>query len=387
MMAAEYSRELSAKVHAGQCRIVSLGFRAGGPLTYALRRELVDENRIPKGSLGRGQQKNLKTDRVVLKLGPPEEAEVIRRIFQEYVQERHSAEKIARGLNRDGVLNHRSRPWTRRMINYMLRNENYIGNAVYNRKSFRLRIQRVSNPPSEWIRGKGIIPSTIDRSTFLQAQRRSVLRWQRLTNDELLERLKSLLEKEGRLSESIISGTLGLPSIRVFCKRFGSLRNAYRLIDYQQKWDTDWIDRKDTFSSIIQKTAADLIRRLKEAQTPVQYDAAFGIPTVAKTTISLRLARSWVGECRRPIWTIYRRTKMPSGLLIAIRLDEENNDVLDYLVLPIIQMKRDKIRFMEAGLKQLEQYRHANLATLVKAVVSQTARPTRTRRAQRSHRV
>ena len=36
VMAAEYSRELSTKVHAGICRIVSLGFRHGGALAYGL---------------------------------------------------------------------------------------------------------------------------------------------------------------------------------------------------------------------------------------------------------------------------------------------------------------------------------------------------------------
>ena len=51
VMAAEYSRELSTKVHAGQCRIVQLGFRHGGPLAYGLRRELFDGNQNSKGLL------------------------------------------------------------------------------------------------------------------------------------------------------------------------------------------------------------------------------------------------------------------------------------------------------------------------------------------------
>jgi DNA invertase Pin-like site-specific DNA recombinase len=34
VMAAEYSRELSAKVHAGACRFARLGFQLGGPVAY-----------------------------------------------------------------------------------------------------------------------------------------------------------------------------------------------------------------------------------------------------------------------------------------------------------------------------------------------------------------
>jgi glycine/D-amino acid oxidase-like deaminating enzyme len=36
-MAGEYSRELSAKVFAGQCRLIEMGFRQGGPAGYGLR--------------------------------------------------------------------------------------------------------------------------------------------------------------------------------------------------------------------------------------------------------------------------------------------------------------------------------------------------------------
>src|SRR6202047_3920031 len=121
VMAAEFSRELSAKVHAGQLRQAALGFRQGGPLGYGLRRELIDENRLSKGYLKRGQQKNLKTDHVVLRLGLPNEIEMIQRIFREYVENRKAGAEVVRRLQREGVPNHRGRPWTRRMVDYILR--------------------------------------------------------------------------------------------------------------------------------------------------------------------------------------------------------------------------------------------------------------------------
>lgn len=62
-MAGEYSRELSVKVFAGQCRLVELGCRQGGAAGYRLRRVLIDEHGNPKGELSRGEQKRLQTDR------------------------------------------------------------------------------------------------------------------------------------------------------------------------------------------------------------------------------------------------------------------------------------------------------------------------------------
>ena len=50
-MAGEYSRELSVKVFAGQCRLIELGFRQGGPAGFGLRRVLVDERGTIKAEL------------------------------------------------------------------------------------------------------------------------------------------------------------------------------------------------------------------------------------------------------------------------------------------------------------------------------------------------
>lgn len=75
VMAGEHSRELSVKAFAGQCRLIGLGFRQGGPAGYGLRRVLVDEAGMPKTMLEHGEHKSLQTDRVILQPGPPPEIE------------------------------------------------------------------------------------------------------------------------------------------------------------------------------------------------------------------------------------------------------------------------------------------------------------------------
>ena len=59
-MAGEYSRDLSIKVFAGQCRLIELGFRQGGAPGYGLRRLLIDQHRNPKAILARGERKACK---------------------------------------------------------------------------------------------------------------------------------------------------------------------------------------------------------------------------------------------------------------------------------------------------------------------------------------
>src|SRR5690606_9957022 len=66
IMAGDYSRDLSVKVFAGQCRLIELGYRQGGPAGFGLRRMLIDEYGKEKGELKPGQRKSLQTDRVIL---------------------------------------------------------------------------------------------------------------------------------------------------------------------------------------------------------------------------------------------------------------------------------------------------------------------------------
>ena len=73
-MAGEYSRELSAKVFKGQCRLIELGYRQGGAPGFGLRRMLINLAGEEKGNPGsRGEQKSLQTDRVILVPGPEDE--------------------------------------------------------------------------------------------------------------------------------------------------------------------------------------------------------------------------------------------------------------------------------------------------------------------------
>ena len=95
VMAGEYSRELSNKVFAGQCRLIELGFRQGGAAGFGLRRVLLDERREPKGELHRGERKSLQTDRVILVPGPDEEVATVRRIYHRFVNELRITSTVA----------------------------------------------------------------------------------------------------------------------------------------------------------------------------------------------------------------------------------------------------------------------------------------------------
>ena len=112
-MAGEYSRELSTKVFAGQCRLIELGFRQGGPAGFGLRRRvLLDQSGAIKTELSRGEHKSLQTDRVILVPGADAEVATVNQIFQWLIVEDLAISAIASRLNGLGVLTDLERPWT-----------------------------------------------------------------------------------------------------------------------------------------------------------------------------------------------------------------------------------------------------------------------------------
>src|SRR5574341_1212002 len=98
--------------------------------------------------------------------------------------------------------------------------------------SFKLKKKRVVNPPEMWIRANGAFQPVVSPDLFSAAQGIIRERSKKLTNDELLDRLRKLLAQEGRLSGLLIDETDDMPSSSVYRSRFSSLVRAYYLIGY-----------------------------------------------------------------------------------------------------------------------------------------------------------
>lgn len=230
-MAGEYSRELSAKVFKGQCKLIQLGYRQGGPAGFGLRRMRVDQTGEAKGLLKPGEHKSIQTDRVVLVPGPDDEICDVRWVYAMFIKEGLREAEIAARLNDRGAENGFGRPWTRCMVHQILTNEKYIGNNVYNRVSFKLKKKRVCNPPEMWIRADGVFDPIVDLESFFVVRGIIQERNRVFTDDEMLGMLKKLIEHHGNASGLLIDEADEMPSSAAYRTRFGSLIDAYRRVD------------------------------------------------------------------------------------------------------------------------------------------------------------
>lgn len=182
---------------AGQCRLIELGYRQGGPAGYGLRRKLIDQTGNPTVDLIRGEHKSLQADRVILVAGPEDEQRIVNLVYQWFINESHSESAIAGRLNGMKVRTDLERPWTRSTVQEVLTNEKYIRNNTYNRTSFKLKKDRTMNPPELWIRKDGAFDPIVPPEMFYTVQGIMRERARRYTDEELIERLRDLYQKHG----------------------------------------------------------------------------------------------------------------------------------------------------------------------------------------------
>jgi DNA invertase Pin-like site-specific DNA recombinase len=360
-MAGEYSRELSAKVFAGQCRLIELGFRQGGPAGYGLRRVLVDQFGTTKGTLSRGEEKSLQTDRVILAPGHASEVETVRQIYRWFVDEGLSEATIAARLNAGGTRTELLRDWTRAAVHGVLANEKYIGCNVYNRVSFKLRKLRVVNPPDMWIRKDDAFAPVIDRDIFYTAQGIIRARSRRYSNDELIEQLRNLYKSRGFLSGVVIDEADGMPSSTVYAHRFGSLIRAYQMVGFSPGRDFRYLEINRFIRQLHPRVLAETEERVAHVGGRTYRDPETDLLNVNfEFTVSIVLARchQCPSGCR---WRVRFDASLMPDITVAVRLNHSNDGAYDYYLLPGMDFSQPRISLGEQNAVELESYRFETL--------------------------
>lgn len=361
-MAGEYSRELSAKVFKGQCKLIELGFRQGGPAGYGLRRMLIDQGGKPKTQLEPGEQKSLQTDRVVLVPGPAEERAVVRRIYRLFVHELKTEREITDELVRAGLPAEGGRMWTRGIVHEILTNEKYVGHNVYNRVSFKLKRQRVRNPPEMWVRHDDAFEAIVDPVEFATAQALILERHRFFSDDELLGQLRDLAGRHGRLSGLLIDEAEGMASTVVYRHRFGSLVRAYQLIGYTPERDYAFIEINRRLRRLHPDAVRDVVGSIEALGGNVVCDPDTDLVHVnGMIAVSIVLSRCQQTPAGSYRWIVRFDDRLAPDLTIAVRMDAANEIALDYYLLPSLDIRTAAVRIKEDNGAYLDGYRFDTL--------------------------
>lgn len=361
-MAGEYSRELSTKVFQGACRLIQLGYKQGGTAGFGLRRMLIDQSGERKAMLKMGEQKSIQTDRVVLVRGPEEEIRVVRWIFQAFIGEGKIEFEIAAILNTQGVKTDFGRDWNRATVHQILTNEKYIGNNVYHRTSCKLKKKHVNNPPDKWIRADGAFEGVVEPELFWRAREIILARSQKLTDEEMLDKLRALLKMHGRISGILIDEADGLPSSMAFSHRFGTLVNAYRLIGYDSGIDYSFIEENRRLRKRHPEIVAEVVQKISDLGAAAVWNRETELLDVnGEMRVSIVLCRYTETGAGSSRWLIRLDASARPDITIAVRMDATNEGIRDYYILPALDITWENLRVAEANGIHLDTYRFDTL--------------------------
>ena len=364
-MAAEYSRELSCKVFAGQSRLITLGYKQGGFAGFGLRRMLIDEHGNKKGVLSVGEHKSIATDRVILVPGPVEEQEIVRWMYKSFIYDCKNETQIADELNKRGVKTDLGREWTRSTVKQVLTNEKYIGNNIFNRISYKLKMRRVKNPEDMWVRKDNAFENIVDPSDFFMVKGIFAARCRKLSDEEMLQKLKELQNKKGFLSALIIDEAEDMPSSAAYSGRFGGLVRAYKLIGFDPGHDYKYLEINKYLRNLHQDTIENTVRQLMECGADIQLNENRNLLVVNNMfSASLVISRCNTLNNDKFRWKIRFDTLLNPDVTIAVRMKADNKSIMDYYLLPSLDFRISNLKLEEQNTNFLDSYRFENLEYL-----------------------
>lgn len=361
-MAGEYSREPSAKVFRGQCRLIELGYRQGGPPGYGLRRMLINQAGEHKAVLPRGERKSLQTDRVILTPGPDEEREVVRWVYEQFTREGKREAEIAAALNDRSLRTDLGRAWTRAVARQLLTNEKYIGHNVYNRTPFKLKKRRVRNTPDMWVRSDEAFDPVVCAEDFFVARGIFAERARRVSSEDMISHLRRLGAASATVSAGAIDADENMPSSAAYRARFGSLLSAYRLAGIEPARDYGYVEVNRAIRALHPSLVEDLTRRLAEVGATVAHDEATDRLVIngeyTAAVVLSRCRRTAAGALR---WLVQIDQRVAPDVTILVRMDAENARPADYYLLPVMDLIAPRIMLCECNGAHLDTYQFDTL--------------------------
>lgn len=361
-MAAEYSRELSAKVFRAQCRFVKAGFKQGGVAGYGLRRVSISAAGAVKATLRHGERKNSPTDRVTYARGPDEEIAVVHRIYDMYLVERLSDTGIARRLNSEGIDSGLGRPWSAYHVKQILTNDKYAGTLAFNRSTQRLRSSRRANATDTWLRLENAFDAIVTQEKLEAARAERQRRRKQWTDDEMLDILRDLFVKYGKVTPDLINSSGG-PAVKSYVFRFNGIVAAM---------DRAGVSRPSLSTSTINRYRMRCITR----DMTIELERCATVAEAKVQTLSPRAyrlngvtVRLLCTRCRyersHPCWKVTLAHDPPVDFVIWVRADEANEHIARIYLIPVADFPNHLYIWPSTRtLLKYEQYAHSSLEAI-----------------------
>ena len=329
-MASEFSRELSVKLSQGMRRLASMGYWQGGYPPFGMARQVIGPNGEPKQILKFGEWQAISTDRTVLVPGDIREAKTVKLVFDLYTKQRKTRREIAQILNERSLLPPNGQHWTMTKVLRLLRNHSYKGAYAYGKyASGRLL------PMERWSIREQTFRGIVSEQQWKEANGRIQKELKPYVDSEMLEALRRLLKRRGRLSQDIINDARNMPSAEAYRHHFGSLNETYKLIGYSTKRESSYVHVIRMTRQMRDELCEEICGHIRAMGGTAERKLGQGILLIngvitVEVTFSTGQTRTepymaWVLDLKRPIRT---------DILVIARLCPPGESILDYFIFP-----------------------------------------------------
>lgn len=247
-------------------------------------------------------------------------------------------------------------------MHQLLINEKYIGNNVWGRTSCKLKGAHVRNDPSAWIRADAAFIGIVPQALFGAAQAIIHERSEKLSDEQMLDVLAKILERNGYLSGLIIDEADNCPSSSSFRARFGSLLRAYTLVGFAPDHDYRYLETNRKLRALHPGVIERVLDGIKRIGGSVRIDPDTDLLTINREfTASVVIVRCFQTGAGSRRWKLRLDTKLKPHLTVAVRMDAANETPQDYYLLPRLDMREAVLRLADYNGLSLDAYRFDSL--------------------------
>jgi len=187
-------------------------------------------------------------------------------------------------------------------------------------------------------------------------------RSRRYTEEEMLDLLKKLRDRHGRLSGLLIDETEGMPSSAAYNARFGGLIRAYHLIGYTPTTDYQYIEINRHLRRLHPGIVNDVVGEIRRLGGDVRHNADTDLLTINEEfTVSLVLVRCKQTPAGSLRWHIRLEQGLSPDITVAVRMNVANEAPLDFYLFPAMDVMASDLRIAEDNGALLDTYRFETL--------------------------
>jgi hypothetical protein len=191
-------------------------------------------------------------------------------------------------------------------------------------------------------------------------------RARRFTEEELIAKLKALLEAHGKLSADLIDDAEHMPSSSVYKCRFGSLIRAYERVGFDPGRDYGYVEVNRHLRSLRSPFEEDVVHRLMQLGATINRDADTGQLLInGEYTAQVAFTRCQETTAGTLQWVVNLDRDRAADITVVVRMDAENKNPTDFYFLPRIDLRQPQLRLGNSNGVAVDTYRRETLTRFI----------------------